>query len=241
VTASGEGHAPGSYAAALKQGSLRGARIGALLPLFGTTPEDQRAGSVARTALAELESAGARVEQVATDPLPAEGDVSVIRYEFKFNLDAYLRATPRAPVRSLAEILDKGVYLKALEQAFRGSNAVATLDSDDYRAAVARQADLRKRLLALLEEKRLDAFAYPTVRRTAAKIGEPQQGGNCAASAATGLPAISVPAGFADDGMPVGIEFLGRPFSELDLLKLAYAYEQATHHRHPPALTPRLP
>ena len=85
------------------------------------------------------------------------------------------------------------------------------------------------------------ALAYPTLRRTAAKIGEPQSGGNCAASAASGLPAVTVPAGFADDGMPVGIEFLGRPFSEPDLLKIAYAYEQATRHRRPPSLTPTLP
>jgi Asp-tRNA(Asn)/Glu-tRNA(Gln) amidotransferase A subunit family amidase len=96
-------------------------------------------------------------------------------------------------------------------------------------------------MLSLLDDNRVDALAYPTVRRTAAKIGEPQQGGNCAASAASGLPALTVPAGFADDGMPVGIEFLGRPFSEPELLKIAYAYEQATHHRRPPPLTPKLP
>jgi len=241
ATAVSASRVPAGYAAGLARANLHDARIGALLPLFGTAPEDQRAGSVVRTALAELESGGARVTQIATDPLPAEGDVSVIRYEFKFNLDAYLRATPRAPVRSLAEILEKGVYLKALEQAFRGSNAITTLDSEEYRAARARQTALRTRLLALLDDNRIDALVYPTVRRTAAKIGEPQQGGNCAASAATGLPAVTVPAGFADDGMPVGVEFLGRPFSELDLLKIAYAYEQATRHRHPPSLTPKLP
>ena len=59
---------------------------------------------------------------------------------------------------------------------------------------------------------------------------------HCQASAATGLPAVTVPAGFADDGMPVGVELLGRPFSEPDLLKLAYAFEQATHHRRLPAM-----
>jgi Asp-tRNA(Asn)/Glu-tRNA(Gln) amidotransferase A subunit family amidase len=144
-------------------------------------------------------------------------------------------------VRTLGEILDKGVYLKALEQAFRASNAIATLDSDDYRAVVAKQAALRTRLLALLDDNQIVALAYPTLRRTAAKIGEPQAGGNCAASAASGLPAITVPAGFAGDGMPVGIEFLGRPFSEPDLLKIAYAFEQATRHRQTAALTPKLP
>jgi len=247
VTSRGRDHIPSSYTKSLVRDGIRGVRLGVLLPLFVTQPAqrggtpatgDDAVGSVVRSAIRELESAGARVTDLATEPLPSEGDVSVIRYEFKFNLDAYLKRTPRAPVHSLAEILDKGVYLKALEQAFRGSNSIATLDSDDYRAAVARQADLRRRLLALLDDNHVDALIYPTVRRTAAKIGEPQSGGNCAASAATGLPALTVPAGFGDDGMPVGIEFLGRPFAETDLLKIAYAFEQATHHRRPPALTP---
>jgi Asp-tRNA(Asn)/Glu-tRNA(Gln) amidotransferase A subunit family amidase len=144
-------------------------------------------------------------------------------------------------VHSLAEILEKGVYLKSLQQAFERSNDVATLDTDEYRAVRARQAQLRDLLVGLLDRQQLDALAYPTLRRTAARIGEPQTGGNCAASAATGLPAIAVPAGFADDGMPVGLELLGRRFAEPGLLKLAYAFEQATHHRRPPALTPKLP
>ena len=106
---------------------------------------------------------------------------------------------------------------------------------------VAKHEAQRASLLKIMDDHQVVALVYPTLRRTAAKIGEPQAGGNCAASAATGLPAITVPAGFADDGMPVGVELLGRPFSEPELLKLAYAFEQATHHRHPPALTPRLP
>ena len=241
VTSRVAGKIPASYTKFLDRDGLRGRRLGVLLPLFGSQPEDGRVGVVARSAVRELEQAGAKVADIAGDPLPAEGDVSVIRYEFKFNLDAYLQRTPRAPVHSLAEILDKGVYLKALEQAFRGSNAVASLDSDEYRAARARQADLRTRLLALLDDNRIDALVYPTVRRTAAKIGEPQAGGNCAASAATGLPAITVPAGFADDGMPVGIEFLGRPFSEPELIAIAFGFEQSTHHRRSPPLTPKTP
>ena len=105
----------------------------------------------------------------------------------------------------------------------------------------AKHEALRASLVKIMADHRVVALVYPTLRRTAAKIGEPQAGGNCAASAATGLPAITVPAGFADDGMPVGVEMLGRPFSEPDLLTLAYAFEQATHHRRPPALIPRLP
>ena len=240
ITNRAAGKIPATYATSLDRDGLHGARLGVLGPLFGSEPEDQRAGSVVRTALKEMQRDGAELVEVDGPEFPSEADVSLIRYEFKFDLDEYLKRTPRTPVHSLAEILDKGVYLKALEQAFRRSNDVTTLDSDEYKAAAVRQAALRERLLRGLDERRVTALVYPTLRRTAAKIGEPQTGGNCAASAATGLPALTVPAGFADDGMPVGVEFLGRPFSEPALLKIAYAFEQATHHRRAPALTPRL-
>src|SRR5262249_14378850 len=128
--------------------------------------------------------------------------------------------------------------IRALEQSFRRSDEIATLDTEEYHAIVARNARLRDALVKAMDDSGVVALVYPTLRRTSAKIGEPQMGGNCASSAATGLPAITVPAGFADDGLPVGIELLGRPFSELDLLKLAYAYARATHHRHPRPLTP---
>ena len=185
-----------------------------------------------------MASRGAQLVDVDDGAFPAETDVSVIRYEFKFDLDDYLRRTPTAPVRSLADILRRHLVLPALETAFARSNDVTTLDTDEYRAARRRQDDLRTRVITLLDEHRVSALAYPTLRRTAAKIGEPQTGGNCAASAATGLPAITVPAGFADDGMPVGLELLGRPFAEAGLLRMAYAFEQATHHRRRSALVP---
>ena len=241
VTARSAGHVPRTYSTSLDPNGLRGARIGVLLPLFGQDPEDLRAGSVVRSAIRTMEQQGARIVDVDLPDFPSEVDVSVIRFEFKFDLNDYLRKTPRAPVRSLAEILDKGVYLKAVEQAFQRSNEIASLDTSEYRAAVQRQAQLRDRIVKVVDDSQLTALVYPTLRRTAAKIGEPQTGGNCAASAATGLPAITVPAGFADNGMPVGVEFLGRAFAESDLLKLAYAFENTTHARRPPPLTPRLP
>lgn len=241
VTARSDGHIPHTYTTALDIKKLRGARIGVLVPLFGKDPEDLRAGSVVRTAIRAMEQQGATAIEVDFPDFPTETDVSVIRFEFKFDLNAYLQRTPKAPVRSLSEILEKGAFLKALEQGFRRSNEIATLDTPEYQMIVERQTQLRARLLSLLDEHQLTALVYPTLRRTAAKIGEPQTGGNCAASAATGLPAITVPAGFADDGMPVGVEFLGRPFAETDLLGLAFAFERTTHHRRLPPLTPNVP
>jgi Asp-tRNA(Asn)/Glu-tRNA(Gln) amidotransferase A subunit family amidase len=241
VTSLAAGKIATSYARTLEAATLSGARLGIVTPLFGDAPEDQRAGSVVRTAVQELRSAGARTVDAVPADVPSEADgVAIIRFEFKFDLNGYLARTPGAPARTLADILARGVIHPSLEAAFRRSNDVATLDSDEYRAIVARNARLRDSLVALMDDQNVTALVYPTMRRTSAQIGEPQLGGNCAASAATGLPAITVPAGFADDGMPVGVEFLGRPFSEADLLKIAYAYEQRTRHRHPPALTPPL-
>jgi Asp-tRNA(Asn)/Glu-tRNA(Gln) amidotransferase A subunit family amidase len=89
-------------------------------------------------------------------------------------------------------------------------------------------------------DNRVEALAYPTIRRKANVIGEMQMGSNCHLSANSGLPAIVVPRGFTPDGLPVGLELLGRAWSEPQLIKFAYAYEQATRHRRPPNSTPPL-
>ena len=238
MTSRGAGHVPASYLTSLDRDGLRGARLGVLLKLFGEAQEDQPAGRVVRTAIEAMEQRGARTIQVASGDVPTDADgVAIIRFEFATNINDYLRNTPKAPVRTHDEIIEKHLVLPALEQTLRRD--VASIDSDEYRAMVAKHEALRAALLKIMDDHQVVALVYPTLRRTAAKIGEPQAGGNCAASAATGLPSITVPAGFAADGMPVGVEMLGRPFSEPDLLKLAYAFEQATHHRHPPALTTR--
>jgi hypothetical protein len=78
------------------------------------------------------------------------------------------------------------------------------------------------------------------MRRKPARVSDPQGGSNCQLSASTGFPAISVPAGFTADGLPVGLELLGRGFDDAKLVSYAYAYEQATHHRRAPARTPAL-
>ena len=99
---------------------------------------------------------------------------------------------------------------------------------------------LRAVVLAALEEQRIDALAYPTMRRKPVLIGDTQAGSNCQLSATTGLPAISMPAGFTVDGLPIGLELLGGAFTEATLLKYAYGWEQATKPRRAPFSTPPL-
>jgi Asp-tRNA(Asn)/Glu-tRNA(Gln) amidotransferase A subunit family amidase len=91
-----------------------------------------------------------------------------------------------------------------------------------------------------MADNRIEALAYPTIRRKANVIGEMQMGSSCHLSANSGLPATVVPGGFTADGLPVGLELLGRVWSEPQLIKFAYAYEQGTRHRRPPSSTPAL-
>jgi Asp-tRNA(Asn)/Glu-tRNA(Gln) amidotransferase A subunit family amidase len=91
-----------------------------------------------------------------------------------------------------------------------------------------------------MQQRRITAFVYPTLRRKPAPIGQPQGGSNCQLSASTGLPALSMPAGFTADGLPVGMDLLGGPWSEPTLLKVAFAYERLVAPRRPPTTVPPL-
>ena len=100
------------------------------------------------------------------------------------------------------------------------------------RRAKIKQAALRHALEAVLDEHRLAALVYPTLRRRPARIGEAQGGTTCQVSAHSGLPALGVPAGFTDDDVPVGMDLLGAAFDESRLLSLGYAIEKTLALRH---------
>jgi amidase len=102
----------------------------------------------------------------------------------------------------------------------------------------------------LMADRKLDALVYATFDHqpvliapdvmTRPVIDDDRIGNNRQLSSILGFPALTVPAGFTTDGLPVGIEFMSRPFTEALLFRLGYAYEQGTHHRKPPASTPPL-
>jgi Asp-tRNA(Asn)/Glu-tRNA(Gln) amidotransferase A subunit family amidase len=226
---------------ALDETALRGARLGVLVAAFGEAPEDQAMGNVVRGAVEQMADAGADVSDVDIPNLDSLlSGSSVIAHEFKFDLMDYLAATPGAPVASLQDILELGLHHQQLGERFRRRNEPESRDSEEYRAALAKQAALRDAVIAALEERQLDAIVYPTMRRAAAQIGDPQRGSNCQLSASTGLPALSVPAGFTSDGLPAGVELLGSPFSDARLLAMAYAFERIAGPRRPPPTTPPL-
>jgi Asp-tRNA(Asn)/Glu-tRNA(Gln) amidotransferase A subunit family amidase len=241
VTADAARHIPKSYRDSLEAGGLKGARIGALRSLFGSAPEDEEVAGIVRKALDGMKAQGAEVIDVSVPGLDdLLRDSSVINDEFKFDLADYLARVPNAPVKSLGEIIDRGLQHEALDQTFRLRNAPEKRETEHYRQALVKRRALREAVLATLEEQRIEALAYPTMRRKPTLVGEAQLGSNCQLSAATGLPAISMPAGFSTDGVPIGVELLGPAFAEGPLLRLAYAWEHTTHPRVAPFSTPPL-
>ena len=121
-----------------------------------------------------------------------------------------------------------------------GAQSVDSRDTKEYLEHKVKRETLREAILKAMVDNRVDALAYPTIRRKANLIGQAQLGNNCQIASNSGLPAIVVPSGFTPDGLPVGVELLGRAWTEPQLIKFAYAYEQATNHRRPPPSTPAL-
>ena len=99
---------------------------------------------------------------------------------------------------------------------------------------------MRQLVRVALAEYKVEALAYPTLRRRPVVVEEPQRGTTCQLSATTGFPAMAMPAGFTNDGVPIGFELLGPAWSDQRLVSLAYAYEQAAKPRRPAPTTPTL-
>lgn len=240
-TADAAAHIPSSYLDGLKPDGLKGVRIGVMTALFGKAPEDEEVTAIAHKTLEAMKAHGAELMDVAVPGMDELlRDSSVIPHEFKFDLADYLAKQPNAPVKSLDEIIDRGLHHDQLDHVFKLRNMPQQRDTEAYRQALAKRQALRAAVLATLHEHRIDVFAYPTLQRRPALLGEAQAGPTCQLSASTGLPAISIPAGFSSEGLPVGLELMGTAFCEPALLAYAYAWEQASRPRRPPFSTPRL-
>jgi amidase len=241
ASARSAGHIPRTYRDALTPGGLTGARIGVLTALFGTSADDTEVGDIVRKALDEMKAKhGAHLVEIAIPGLDELlRDSGVIVHEFAFDLADYLAGHPQVPVTSLDEIMRLGLYDDSMERVLRTRSEVKERNSDDYRKALAKRDALRAAVIDAMDAQRVVALAYPTIRRKPAAIGEPQPGTNCSLSANSGLPSLTVNAGITEDGVPVGVELLGREWTESALLHLAYDWE----HRRPrwtPTTTPPL-
>ena len=240
------------YTRFLDAGALRGARLA--VPPF---PTDR--GEIMGAAIEQLRASGATVETISPLPgapgactsVPAGNNCStVLLYGFKLGLDAYLAATPNAPLRSLAEIVafnasTPGALAYGQQLAIAAAaldTAPGSADGARYRADRADELDAARSALDAVYDG-ADGLAGTDDDVDALLFSENL---GAALPAIAGYPSVSVPGGFVppSDGLraafPSGVTFSGRAFSEPRLLALAYAFEQATLHRAPPPSTPAL-
>jgi hypothetical protein len=193
-----------------------------------------------RSALDEMKARGAAYIDVAVPDLAAQLTASnLLTQELKFYLGDYLKKSG-GPVASVEELLASGLHVASLQGILDIANRTGDdyLTSDDYKRRLAARSALATAVIKVMDDNRLDALVYPVTRRIAPVVatGGNQLGSNAGLSAQTGLPAMSVPAGFTAAGFPVGMELLGRPFAEATLIGLAYSFEQSGKHRRAPAL-----
>ena len=246
ATAASRGHVKSDYTRFLDPDGLKFARLG--LPrehFFGYSTHADR---LAEAAIEVLKDQGAIIVDPANIPTAGkfeDSELEVVLYEFKADLNAYLGALTSSPMRSLADVIAFNGAHSSEEMPFFGQELMLQADqkgplSDSvYRKALAKNRRLSRSLGidAVMREHRLDALVAPT-QGPADLIdhvnGDPGGGGSASSPAAVaGYPHITVPMGFAR-GLPVGLSFFGTAWSEPVLLKLAFAFEQATKLRHPP-------
>jgi amidase len=229
------------FAESLDATALQGLRIGILTAYFGDGPEEREVTRVLREALAEMQRLGAEVFEVEIPDMDALlAGTSTIDAEFKWDLADYLARTPGATVTSLSEIVTAGLHHRAVAEVLRRSDRHQTREIAGYAETLTKRESSTRAVLAFLDAERIDVLAYPSLRREVALIGEPALGNNCQLSATTGMPALTLPAGFTSRGTPVGMELLARHFEDARLVSVGYAWEQATGPRRSPATTPPL-
>jgi amidase len=243
MTALSRGRAIPDYRAALVRDGLQGTRIGALRQVYERGTPDPEILRIFQTALDDLAAAGAEIVDPARVELPRPRQGACRGFEY--DLNEYLRTRGQlAPVGSVDEILRSGKFHASVRG--RLQNALSFggngPDSDACEAFTAYRAAYGAAVTKAMDELRLDAFVYPTWSFPPQVIGETNQrtaGDNSQELAPiSGFPAISVPMGFSrNETLPAGMTFFGRAWSEETLIRLAYAYEQATRHRRPPVLT----
>jgi amidase len=173
-----------------------------------------------------------------------DGEWQVLLYEFKADINKYLASNDKVPHRSLKDLIEANIAMKDREMPFFGQEIFelaqekGPLTEMAYRKALAKNHQLSQEegIDAALAKHRVDAIVAPTggpAWVTDPINGDHFSGGSSTPAAVSGYPAVTVPAGFVR-GLPVGITFFGRAWSEATLIKFAYAFEQATKARKAP-------
>ena len=247
VTEAAVKHRAADYTAFLDATALEGARIGVMRQWSNRDGADPEVVARFEEALADLEKAGATIVDPVTIPeLDALKDAGLWCPRFKWDLNQYLASLgPGALFTSLEAILESRKFHPQIRPRMEYGQAVEEPPDTNQEClkSLENRELLRVAVRRQLQEHRLDAMIYPTWSNPPRLIGDlntPHGDNSQDLSPGTGFPAITVPMGWVRGDLPVGLQFFGEAWSESRLIALAYAYEQATHHRRPPASTPHL-
>lgn len=253
LTAHAVGHIPPSYTKFLDANGLKGARLGILRDSMGyeSEPDSEdfaKITTVFNKAVAQLKVAGA----VAVDPivipnlkeLLAKRATSPVEIPESFKV--FFARSANAPFKSREEMLRSPDFPKIFRNA--QNRMQGTSDASRHHQYLVARDELLTNLLKVMADNKLDAIVYKAVEHQPTLIKDGvnppyvnQKGAPHLNTFLVFVPAIVVPAGFTTDNLPAGITFLGRPYDDATMIKFAYAFEQATHHRVPPKSTPPLP
>lgn len=244
ITEMSKGRIPKSYMSSLKTGGLKGARLG-IFRYYIDTDTDPEVKTLMEQAIRDLAAQGAEI----VDPfdIPAFQDLidGIWCNTFYTDVNTYLSTLGvRAPYKTIDDIVASGLYSPYIEgnlQRNLESGKNPDICPDLYSRA--KNIAFRDAVLKAMATAGVDAIIYPTWSNPPRKVGDTEShaGDNSQhLSPHTGFPAITVPMGHTRGVLPAGLTFVGRLFSEPDLIRFVYSYEQATRHRRPAALFPAL-
>ena len=241
------------YAQRLDTAALSGARIGVIREAFGAAsdPAAAQVNTLIEQALAAMAAAGATLVDVAIPDLQhyiALSSMYITRS--RYDIDRFLAARPSLPMQNLKAIIAAKKYHPKLDflEALAAGPDDPYADPEYYQRYTARE-EFQRVVISQMAKAQTTALVFPTTQVPSPSRAELDAGKwpllefptNTLLAAQTWMPAMSVPAGFTPGGLPVGLEIVGLPYREADLLSLAYAFEQATLHRRPSAHAPELP
>lgn len=246
ITANSIGKLPDDYTRFLEKDGLKGARIGVFRFYTDKPTADTQVKGLFEKAIEDMKSQGAEI----VDPFVISDFEELTKglwcNTFRFDVNNYLASLgEKARFKTLAEIVNSGLYApyieKRLKRALKSPVNKKPACEDLYNEP--RNIAFRKAVIEAMDKHQLDAFVYPTWSNPPRKIGDlesPAGDNSQLIPPHTGLPGLSVPMGFTYGNLPAGLQIVGRLFGEPDIIKIAYAYEQATQHRRPPENFPPL-
>jgi amidase len=235
----GEGKQPESYLDYLNADKLKEAKVGVLVDRFDEKSESAPVNSVIYKAIKQMEKFGAEIVKISIPELKDFDSLGIPYYEFKAAIEDYFDSLgDKRKLSSLKEVIDSGICSDCIADDLKKCQDLS-VDDPQYQKALKERSAFQELLIRKMDEFACDAILYPTFKTPAPKIGEQKwQDNNGDISAYSGLPALSIPAGFTEDGIPVGMELIARPFAEPTLIEIAFAFEQNTFYRKMPLSTP---